>query len=92
MAWPGQNLDKGVGIMSIINWFQGVVGWLQTDGRWDLVTLGLAFATLIYVGVAIAISIRADLQARETEAKVGMRVASVKRTAEHPMSRPAAMA
>ena len=78
--------------MSIFNWFEGVVAWLQTDGRWDVVTLGLALATFIYVGVAIAISLRADLRARNDQAKASQRVASVKRAAEHPMSRTAAAA
>jgi hypothetical protein len=78
--------------MSIFNWFQDAVAWLQTDGRWDLVTLGLALATFIYVGVAIAISISADLRARGDRAKASLRVAAVKRTAEHPMSRTASAA
>ena len=78
--------------MSVINWLQCAIAWLQTDGRWDVVTLGLALATFIYVGVAIAISIRSDLRARGDEAKANLRVAAVKHAAEHPMSRTPAAA
>lgn len=73
--------------MSIFDWFQAAIAWLQTDGRWDSVTLGLALATFIYVGVAIAISIRPDLRARDDETKASSCVVAVKRTAELPMSR-----
>ena len=76
--------------MGIISWFQGVIAWLQADGRWDLVTLGLALATFIYVGVAIAVSIRTELQARDELAQANSRVASVKRTASQPNSAAAA--
>jgi hypothetical protein len=69
--------------MSIINWLQGVVAWLQTDGRWDLVALGLALATFIYVGVAVSISIRSELQARDDQARANLCVASVKRAVGH---------
>ncbi len=67
--------------MSIITWLQGAVAWLQTDGRWDLVTLGLAFATFIYVGVAVAISIRSEFQTQDDQMKANLRAASVKRAA-----------
>ena len=66
--------------MSAINWLLGAAQWLQMDGRWDLVTLGLALATFIYVGVAVASSIRSDIHARSEQAKANSRVASVKRT------------
>jgi hypothetical protein len=66
--------------MTAINWLLSAAAWLQTDGRWDLVTLGLAFGTFIYVGVAIASSIRSDIHARGDRAKANARIASVKRT------------
>ena len=76
--------------MSIVSWFQGVIAWLQTDGRLDLVTLGLALATFIYVGSAVAISIQSDLQTRNNQAKANLRAASVKRTAGQSRSISAA--
>jgi hypothetical protein len=78
--------------MAIFNWLQGVVAWLQTDGRWDVVTLGLAFAAFIYVGFAVASSIGSNFRARGDRAKASLRVAAVKRTAEHPASRTATAA
>lgn len=69
--------------MSVITWFQGAVAWLQSDGGWDLVTLGLAFATFIYVGVAVAISIRSELQTRNDQVTANLRAAPVKPAAGH---------
>jgi hypothetical protein len=77
--------------MNIINWFAST-GASLLDGRWDLVTLGLAFVTLIYVGFALAISFKRDRVDRHTEALAGARVDSIKRMAERPFSHPASVA
>ena len=70
--------------MNAIHWLVSAVQWLQTNGRWDLLTLGLALATFIYVGVAVASSIRSDVHARSNRAKAKLRVASLKRTGAKP--------
>lgn len=72
--------------MSAINWFLGAIGWLQTNGRGDFVTLTAAVATFIYVGVALVSSVRSDFQARSERAKADLRVASLKRTTKSKTS------
>ena len=67
--------------MTAISWLLDFAAWLQADGRLDFVTLGLALATLIYVGAAVAGSIRSDIQAWRERVKADLRIASVKRTA-----------
>ena len=77
-------------MMNIINWFASAGAWL--DGRWDALTLGLAFVTLVYVGIALAISFQGDRAARRKAVLADGRVGSVKRMAERPFSRPASVA
>ena len=66
--------------MTAINWLLDFGAWLRADGRLDFVTLGLALATLIYVGAAVAGSIRSDFHARVEQGKANRRAASVKLT------------
>ena len=78
--------------MAVFNWLASMGAWLHLDGHWDLLTLGLAFATLVYVAVALAVSFHGDRAARQTEAIADQRVGSIKRMAQRPFSRPASLA